>query len=98
MKQITAQELEEKIKSGEKVNLIDVREDFEVAMGKIPGANHIPLGSIPEKIEELDKNKHYYMICRSGARSGNACAYLIQEGYDVTNISDGMIGWNGDVE
>lgn len=98
MEQITAQELEEKIKSGEKVNLIDVREDFEVAMGKIPGAIHIPLGSIPEKIEELDKNKHYYMICRSGARSGNACAYLIQEGYDVTNISDGMIGWNGDVE
>jgi len=98
LKQITAQELEEKIKSGEKVNLIDVREDFEVAMGKIPEANHIPLGSIPEKIDELDKNQHYYMICRSGARSGNACAYLIQEGYDVTNISDGMIGWKGDVK
>src|SRR5690606_17968063 len=73
IKSITASELQEKIESGEKVNLIDVREEFELLEGKIPGVKNIPLGEIPDRLNELDKNEHYYLICRSGARSGNAC-------------------------
>jgi rhodanese-related sulfurtransferase len=98
MKEITAKQLEQKLNAGEKVNIIDVREDEEVAMGKIPGAKHIPLGQIPERIEELDKNEHYYMVCRSGGRSGNACQFLMQKGYNVTNMSGGMLAWEGELE
>ena len=46
MDHITAEELQRKLESGEKLNLIDVREIDEVAQGKIPGAVHIPLGAI----------------------------------------------------
>ncbi len=98
MKEITAKELEQKLESGEKLHIIDVREDFEVAMGKIPGAKHIPLGQIPERLEELDKEEHYYMVCRSGGRSSNACQFLIQSGYNVTNMVGGMLDWEGEVE
>lgn len=96
--EITAKELEEKLVAGEKLNIVDVREDEEVAAGIIPGAQHIPLGEIPERLAELDKNEHYYMVCRSGGRSGNACQYLVQNGYNVTNMAGGMLDWEGEME
>ncbi|WP_042150081.1 rhodanese-like domain-containing protein [Paucisalibacillus sp. EB02] len=98
MKEITAKELEQILVSEEKVNIIDVREDVEVATGIIPGAKHIPLGQIPERLEELDENEHYYMVCRSGGRSSNACQFLIQNGYNVTNMLGGMLDWEGEME
>lgn len=98
MNEITAKELEQKLVAGEKLNIVDVRENEEVAVGKIPGAKHIPLGQVPERLEELDKNEHYYMVCRSGGRSGNACQFLIQNGYNVTNMVGGMLDWEGEME
>lgn len=98
MKTISAKELEQKLLAGEKINIIDVREDFEVESGKIPGAKHIALGTIPERLNELDKNEHYYMVCRSGGRSSSACEFLIQNGYNVTNMVGGMLVWEGEVE
>ncbi|GAA0287308.1 rhodanese-related sulfurtransferase [Gracilibacillus halotolerans] len=98
MKEITAKELEQKIDAGEEVNIIDVREDEEVAGGKIPGAKHIPLGQIPDRLDEINKNEHYYIVCRSGGRSGRACDYLQEKGYDTTNMVGGMLDWEGEVE
>ncbi|MFS0672600.1 MULTISPECIES: rhodanese-like domain-containing protein [Ornithinibacillus] len=98
MKEITAKELEQKLVSGEKLNIIDVREDVEVATGKIPGAKHIPLGHISDRLEEFDKNEHYYMVCRSGGRSGNACQFLTQNSFNVTNMLGGMLAWEGELE
>ncbi|WP_339227415.1 rhodanese-like domain-containing protein [Oceanobacillus sp. FSL K6-2867] len=98
MKEITAKELQQKLVSGEKINIVDVREDEEVVNGKIPGAKHLPLGQIPERLAELDKNEHYYMVCRSGGRSGNACQFLIQHGYNVTNMAGGMLDWKGEID
>lgn len=98
MKEIMVKELEEKLVSGEKLNIIDVREDDELATGKIPGAKHIPLGQIPDRLGDLDKNEHYYMVCRSGGRSSNACQFLIQNGFNVTNILGGMLAWEGELE
>ncbi|MEN2767994.1 rhodanese-like domain-containing protein [Ornithinibacillus xuwenensis] len=98
MREIPAKELEQKLLAGEKLNIVDVREDEEVAMGKIPGAKHIPLGQVPNRVEELDKEEHYYMVCRSGGRSGNACQFLIQNGFHVTNMVGGMLEWEGDME
>ncbi|MFS0753046.1 rhodanese-like domain-containing protein [Oceanobacillus sp. 1P07AA] len=98
MKEITAKELAEKVKAGEKLSIIDVREDEEVAQGKIPGAKHIPLGEIPERLNEIDKTEHHYMVCRSGGRSGKACAFLKDEGYDVTNMEGGMLSLEDEVE
>ncbi|MFD2628166.1 rhodanese-like domain-containing protein [Oceanobacillus kapialis] len=98
MREISAAELATKLKLGEKLNIIDVREDEEVAQGKIPGAEHIPLGQLPDRLNEVDKNNHYYLVCRSGGRSGKACTFLEEQGYDVINMAGGMLDWNDEVE
>ncbi|WP_156290033.1 rhodanese-like domain-containing protein [Oceanobacillus salinisoli] len=98
MKEISAKELQTKLEKGEELNIVDVREDDEVAQGIIPGAKHIRLSEVPERINELEKDKHYYMVCRSGARSGRATEFLKEQGYDATNMAGGMLAWEGDVE
>lgn len=98
MEEITAKELEQKISAGEKLNIVDVREDDEVATGKIPGAKHIPLGQIPDRLDEFDKHEYYYIVCRSGGRSGRACQFLVEMGYNVTNMAGGMLDWEGEKE
>ncbi|MFD1361070.1 rhodanese-like domain-containing protein [Lentibacillus salinarum] len=98
MKKVTTKELAEKVKNNEKLHVIDVREDDEVAQGKIPGAKHIPLGEVPDRLDEIDKDKHYYMVCRSGGRSGKASEFLEAQGYHVTNVDGGMLAWDEDVE
>jgi rhodanese-related sulfurtransferase len=98
MKQISTNELAQKMKNGEKVHIIDVREDDEVAAGKIPGARHIRLGDLSDRLNELDKNEHYYIACRSGGRSSMACELLSSHGFDVTNMTGGMLSWEDEVE
>lgn len=98
MKEITPVEVQELLESGQALNLIDVREADEVAEGMIPGAIHIPLGEVAERTNEFDQAKPYIMICRSGGRSGRATAFLTEQGYDVTNMTGGMLEWNGATE
>lgn len=98
MKEITAQQLEEKLKNAETIELIDVREEFEVKFGKIPSAKNIPLQQLLNSMDELDKNKEYTLICRSGNRSGMAGQFLEMQGFKTVNIIDGMIGWQGEKE
>lgn len=98
MKEITPEEVEKMLEEGKTLNLIDVREADEVAAGKIPGAVHIPLGLIEFRKQDLDKSKEYIMVCRSGGRSGRATEYLESQGYKVTNMTGGMLAWEGKTE
>ena len=98
MKEMTAKEVQQRIENGERLNLIDVREVDEIQAGYIPGITHIPLGLLEFRTHELDKNKPYIMVCRSGGRSGQATQYLESQGFDVTNMTGGMLSWEGKVE
>ncbi|ARA98758.1 MULTISPECIES: rhodanese-like domain-containing protein [Geobacillus] len=96
IKEITAAEVKEKLERGEKLNIVDVREDEEVALGMIPGAKHIKMGDIPNRLDELDKEEEYIFVCRSGRRSENVCRYLQELGYRVCNMIGGMLEWEGE--
>jgi rhodanese-related sulfurtransferase len=96
--EVSAHEVNERLKQGEILHLIDVREDDEYAAGRVPGAKHIPLSKIPERLHELDKDKEYIMVCRSGNRSGMASEWLNERGYHVKNMVGGMLDWTGDIE
>ena len=98
MKEISTTEVQRRLEAGEPLNLIDVRELAEVQEVHIPGIVNIPLGTLPERVNELDKNKPYIMICHSSARSGQATAFLESKGFDATNMVGGMLAWEGDVE
>jgi rhodanese-related sulfurtransferase len=94
--QITAKELFNLIKKDPDIVVIDVRTPEECAAGKIPGAKNIDIfdPEFPNKIQDLPKKEAIYVVCRSGNRSGQACAYLNSNGFYAINVSDGMIGWN----
>lgn len=96
MKTITTEELQKRVEAGEQLNIIDVREEDEVAAGMIPGAKHIPLGEIDSHVGDFAKGQPYYMVCRSGARSGRASSFLNDQGIDATNVEGGMLSWNGE--
>lgn len=95
---MTAKEVETLLLEGKKIDIIDVREVDEVAEGKIPGAINIPLGLIEFRMHELDKSKEYIIVCRSGARSGRASQFLESYGFNVINMTGGMLSWEGKVE
>ncbi|MGG1678542.1 rhodanese-like domain-containing protein [Neobacillus sp. NRS-1170] len=98
MKQLTAKEVETLLNEGKKLNIIDVREVDEVAAGKIPGAVNITLGLVEFRMHELDKSQEYILVCRSGARSGRATQFLESYGFNVINMTGGMLAWEGKVE
>ncbi len=92
-------DVEQRLKDGEKLQIIDVREPSEVATGKIPSAMNIRLSEIPERISEIDPNQEAIIVCRSGARSASACEYLMNRGYlKVKNLMGGMLAWDGDIQ
>lgn len=95
---ITPEELQQKLETGEKVELVDVREDEEVAQGMIPGAMHIRMGDIPENLDYFSKDKEYVFICRSSRRSENVCHYLQDQGFKVRNMVGGMLEWKGETK
>ena len=98
MKEITANEVQQLIDQGKKLNLIDVREVDEVQAGHIPDVMHIPLGLLEFRLHELNKNESYIMVCRSGARSGRATQLLEDNGFDASNMAGGMSAWEGKVQ
>ena len=78
---------------------IDVRTDDEYDSGHIPNSMHIPLHQIQDRMSEIDslKNKNIIAYCRSGARSSKATKILVKAGFDVLNLSGGVLSWKGDL-
>jgi rhodanese-related sulfurtransferase len=92
---ITVQELKEKLDSGEKIIMIDVREPWEYEEFNL-GGQLIPLGTLMNQIGELEdhKNDEIVVNCRSGGRSGMAQAMLSAQGFtNVRNLTGGVMAW-----
>ena len=76
------------------LRVLDVRQPQEIAQGTVPSAEGVPLNTLPLKLNELDRNETLVLVCRSGARSAQACMFLYQQGFEnVYNLRGGMIGW-----
>ncbi|SFG64549.1 Rhodanese-related sulfurtransferase [Halobacillus alkaliphilus] len=95
-KTIQPEEVESKRKE-KHIQVLDVRTNEEVAEGKIPEALHIPVDEIEERVGELDPNKEYITVCRSGRRSDMAADIMNDKGLNAHNMEGGMKAWTGDV-
>lgn len=95
IKEIDAPELAQWVSNpSHKLRVIDVRQMQEIAMGTVPRAEALPLHTLPARIHELSPAEKLVVVCRSGARSAQACMYLQQQGFsDVYNLRGGMMGW-----
>jgi len=73
--------------------LLDVREHDEWAAGRAPAAQHVPMGELVARLDELPASGTLYVICRSGVRSAGVAAYLNANGWDAVNVDGGMLAW-----
>ena len=75
------------------VPVFDVRQPDEYAEGHVPGAVLVPLADVPNRLEVFPADRTVYVVCRSGARSANAVAFLRSSGIDAVNVDGGTMAW-----
>ncbi|MCH8614353.1 rhodanese-like domain-containing protein [Arsenicicoccus dermatophilus] len=73
--------------------ILDVRNQDEWDLGHAPGAIHIPLPQLEARVGELPAGRPLPVTCRGGGRAGRATAWLVEQGVDAANLTDGMLGW-----
>jgi rhodanese-related sulfurtransferase len=83
---------------GDVFQFIDVREPHEYQIARIPGTRLIPLGELPKRLHELDRNVEIVAHCKSGVRSGKAVDLLKQSGFHARNMKGGILAWSDKVD
>lgn len=84
-----------KYQDSPKAELLDVRTAGEFSAGTIKGAKNLDVTSsqFQSALKTLDKDKEYYVFCRSGNRSGSACQMLSDQGFKAYNLAGGVGAW-----
>ncbi len=79
--------------------LLDVRERWEFDICRIEGAEHIPMGTIPQQLDKLDPAQEIIVICHHGVRSRMVGRFLEQEKFsNIINLSGGVAAWAQSVD
>jgi sulfur-carrier protein adenylyltransferase/sulfurtransferase len=100
MEEITPTELKQRLDKGDDIQIVDVREDNEVAIGRIPNSIHIPLGQILGRMNEIDPSREAVVHCKMGGRSARAIEALQRSGFEgkLINLKGGILGWSDQVD
>lgn len=99
MRSIQAPELAALLKEHADLELLDVREPWEVQTASIPEATRIPMGEIAARVGELDAARTTVVMCHKGGRSARVAGFLEQHGFrDVVNLEGGIDGWAAQVD
>lgn len=96
--EITPAEFVERRDRGEALTLLDVREDWELAVASVPGVLHVPMGQVAERLAELDREREVVVLCRSGRRSLEVAKFLQQNGFRTVNLAGGILAWSRDLD
>ena len=79
--------------------LLDVREDYERAAAAIEPSVHIPMQQVPDRLDELPRNRAIVVYCHTGVRSAMVAGYLEQEGFaHVASLGGGIDAWSREVD
>ena len=100
MEEITPTELKQRLDNGDDIQIIDVREDNEVAIGRIPNSKHIRLAEVLSRMDEIDPNRETVVHCKMGGRSARAIDALQRSGFKgkLLNLKGGITGWSNEVD
>lgn len=99
VKEVSVRELKHRLDAGEKFQLLDVREPWEVAIARLPASTHIPLGQLPARLSELPTDSDIIVMCKSGGRSRRAAEMLAARGFDRTaNLTGGIDAWAHEID
>ena len=92
--EITSVELKQRLDRGDALKIVDVREPNEYQINRIPGSELIPLGDIPKRYAELNKNDEIVVQCKMGGRSAKAAEFLRSVGFTrVLSLKGGILDW-----
>jgi sulfur-carrier protein adenylyltransferase/sulfurtransferase len=98
MKEISVQELKQRLDKQEDIQLIDVREEHEAEICEI-GGELIPMGDVMDNIDRISRSKPVIVHCRSGKRSGAIVQVLEKQGFDnVYNLRGGILAWAEEID
>ncbi len=96
---ITVKELKTHLDKGDEIFLLDVREPHEYSMAKIEGSVLIPLGTLPESLDKLNRDAEIVAYCHRGMRSADAVGFLAQQGFpNVKNLIGGIDLWSVEID
>ena len=96
---ITPRELKERLDKGDSPVLLDVREPYEYSLAHLEGSVLIPLGTLPESLGQLDREREIVAYCHHGMRSADAVGFLLQQGFkNVKNLVGGIDAWSLQVD
>ena len=96
---ISVHDLKQKMETNGVVTIVDVREPFEYEIARIEGSKLIPLGELPDRLDELDRDRYTVVHCHSGMRSAQAVQLLRREGFaNVFNLTGGIAQWSEEID
>lgn len=97
--EIDVQELQRRMASGKPFVLLDVREPGEYEVARLPGSLLIPLGELPQRLNELDPGAPTIVHCKAGGRSAKALALLMEAGFaDARHVKGGINAWSQEID
>ena len=96
--EISAADFLQRRQQGDVMTLLDVREDWELAIASVPGVVHIPMAAVQARLTELDRNHDVVVLCRSGRRSLEVAKFLQLNGFRTLNLSGGILAWSHEVD
>jgi rhodanese-related sulfurtransferase len=99
MREISVQELKSRRDRGENPLVLDVREDWELQLARIPDVVHVPMSQVPARFAELPTDAEIVVMCHAGGRSMRVAQFLTSQGFtNVANLAGGISAWSQAVD
>ena len=99
MKEITTVQLKAMLESPMPPLVLDVREEWEWQRAHVDAARLLPMASVPDHLDELDRGRDLVVMCHHGGRSRQIVLFLEQQGYDrAINLRGGIDAWSREVD
>ncbi len=98
-KDILPKDLKARLDAGEDIEIIDVREDWEVKQGKLSQAKHIPMNDIPDALDSIPMDKPVVIMCHVGGRSSQVVDWMEAQGYEnLYSLAGGIDRWAREID
>jgi rhodanese-related sulfurtransferase len=97
--EISVAELKARRDRGEKPLVIDVREEWELQLARIPDVVHVPMSQVPARLSEFSRDTETIVMCHAGSRSMRVAHFLANQGFtNVANLAGGISAWSEQVD
>jgi rhodanese-related sulfurtransferase len=96
--EITPKQLDAMLRGSDPPVVVDVREPWEAEICSIEGSQLIPMGSLPQRLQEIPRDRTIAVICHAGQRSYHAAAWLLAQGVEAVSVAGGIDAWAVEVD